>query len=339
MIEVEGLTKYYGPVLGIEDVTFCVEKGEILGFLGPNGAGKSTTMRILTCFMPPTRGTARVQGFDVFRDSLEVRRRVGYMPENVPLYTDMAVRTYLSFVADLKGIKRKRQSAAVDRVIEDCGLQGVNGRYIGKLSKGYRQRVGLAQALIHDPEVLILDEPTIGLDPRQIIEIRRLIQNLRGERTIILSSHVLPEVSQVCDNVIIINKGCLVAPKSTPEELDANLKSFNRVFLQVDGSPPKVISALENLEGVISVVSKESVSERINNYIIESDRDMDLRRQIAATITGSGWGLLELRPIGLSLEDIFIQLVTEEARPESPADHPDQGAETAADNTGKREAT
>jgi len=331
MIEVEGLTKYYGPVLGIKDVSFSVDKGEILGFLGPNGAGKSTTMRILTCFMPPTSGAARVHGFDVFRDSLEVRRRVGYMPESVPLYTDMSVRTYLSFVAELKGMKGKGRRAAVDRAIEECALQGVNGRYVGKLSKGYRQRVGLAQALIHDPEVLILDEPTMGLDPRQIIEIRRLIRNLRGQRTIILSSHILPEVSQVCDTMIIINKGSLVAQKSTPEQLNASLKSSNQIFLQVDGSPEEVTSALDSLEGVLSVVLKEPVSGQINNYIVESGSDMDVRGRVAAAVTGGGWGLLELRPLGLSLEEIFIQLVTEEQPPDAPSDHPAQGTEAAED--------
>ncbi len=322
MIEVEGLTKYYGHVLGIKDVTFYVEKGEILGFLGPNGAGKTTTMRILTCFMPPTSGTARIKGFDVFKDSLEVRRRVGYMPENVPLYTDMSVRAYLSFVSDLKGIKGVQRRTAVDRVIEECGLQGVNGRYIGKLSKGYRQRVGLAQALIHDPEVLILDEPTLGLDPRQIIEIRRLIKNLGGERTIIISSHILPEVSQICNSVIIINDGCLVAEKSTPEELDASLKHSNKVFLQVDGPPSEVISSMKNLDGVLSIVKRDQLGGHINinNYVVESMRDKDVRRQIAASVASNGWGLLELRPIGLSLEDIFIQLVTEEVHPELPAE-------------------
>jgi ABC-2 type transport system ATP-binding protein len=339
MIEVEGLTKYYGPVLGIKDVTFCVDKGEILGFLGPNGAGKSTTMRILTCFLTPTSGTARVEGFDVFKDSMDVRRRVGYMPENVPLYTDMSVRTYLSFVAELKGIRGQGRRAAVDQVVEECGLQEVDGRYIGKLSKGYRQRVGLAQALIHDPSVLILDEPTIGLDPRQIIEIRRLIKNLRGQRTIILSSHMLPEVSQVCDSVIIINKGSLVAQKSTPGELDAGLKSSNKVFLQLDGSPLEVTNALKKLDGVLSVALQESGSGQISNYIIESRRDMDVRRQIAATVAANGWGLLELRPIGLSLEDIFIQLVTEEIAPEAPAQYPAEGLPAAVVNKGKEDAT
>ncbi|MBW2305461.1 MAG: ATP-binding cassette domain-containing protein [Deltaproteobacteria bacterium] len=339
MIEVEGLTKYYGPVPGIKDVTFCVEKGEILGFLGPNGAGKTTTMRILTCFMPPSSGTARVKGFDVFKDSLEVRRRVGYMPENVPLYTDMPVRAYLSLVAELKGVRGRLRRAAVDRAIEECGLQGVNGRYIGKLSKGYRQRVGLAQALIHDPEVLILDEPTIGLDPRQIIEIRRLIRNLKGERTVILSSHILPEVSQICDNVIIINKGCLVAEKSTPEELDASLKRSNQVFLQVDGPSSAIISALKNLDGVLSVAQRDEVAGHINNYVVESMRDIDVRRHIAATVADNGWGLLELRSIGLSLEDIFIQLVTEETHSEVPLENSMQGIQKAAETSSPEETT
>ena len=339
MIEVEGLTKYYGPVLGIKDVTFSVKKGEILGFLGPNGAGKSTTMRILTCFITPTSGTARIDGFDVFKDSLEVRRRIGYMPENVPLYTDMPVGTYLAFVSDLKGMRGQKKRTAVDRVIEQCGLQGVNGRYIGKLSKGYRQRVGLAQALIHDPDVLILDEPTIGLDPRQIIDIRHLIKNLRGERTIVLSSHILPEVSQICDTMIIINKGSLVAQKSTPEELDAHLKNTNRVFLQVEGPSAEIIKALQGLNGVLSATLKERISGHVNTYIVESERERDVRRHIAAAVSGAGWGLLELRPLGLSLEDIFIQLVTKEEHPVPHEDHsPKTVTKENAHDVGKEEA-
>jgi ABC-2 type transport system ATP-binding protein len=201
MIEVEQLSKSYGPIKAIEDVSFAVEKGEILGFLGPNGAGKSTTMRILTCFMPPTSGTARIAGFDIFKDSLQVRRRLGYVPENAPLYTDMPVTSFLKFVGEIKGLSRRERLRQIGQVMDDCGIKEVQHRYIGKLSKGYRQRVALAQALLGSPEVLILDEPTIGLDPRQIIDIRQLIKGLAGQKTVILSSHILPEVSMICERV------------------------------------------------------------------------------------------------------------------------------------------
>ncbi|MDP7556183.1 MAG: ATP-binding cassette domain-containing protein, partial [Nitrospinota bacterium] len=218
MIQAENLTKFFGQTQAISNVSFSAAKGEILGFLGPNGAGKTTTMRLLSCFMPPTSGKARVAGYCVMNDSLEVRKRLGYLPENAPLYTHMTTRNYLHFVSEVKGIPAHERSRKVECVIGDCGLQEVSGRIIGVLSKGYRQRVGIAQALLNDPEVLILDEPTAGLDPKQIIEIRDLIKNLAGNRTIILSTHILPEVSMVCNRVIIINDGIIVA-KDTPDNL------------------------------------------------------------------------------------------------------------------------
>jgi len=311
MIEAANLTKYYGIIPGIEDVSFSIGKGDIVGFLGPNGAGKTTTMRILSGFFPPTRGKAQVAGFDVFKDSLEVRRRIGYLPESNPVYTDMLVSEYLNFVAEIKGIPKNQRQEKIEKVIDDCGVDEVEHRMIGKLSKGYRQRVGLAQALLNDPEVLILDEPTLGLDPKQIIEIRSMIKRLAGERTIILSTHILPEVSMICERVIIINEGRIVA-EDTPQNLDAQLQKAARISVQVDGSPPKVIKALEKINGVIRVTQQDKISDEVFNYIVESEKDIDIRRQTAKTIHQKGWGLLELKSLRMSLEDIFIKLVTEE---------------------------
>src|SRR3990167_5897585 len=237
MIEVQGLTKQYGPVTAIRDVSFRVEPGQVVGFLGPNGAGKTTAMRILSCFMPATSGAARVAGYDVFRQSMEVRRRIGYLPENVPLYTDMRVAPYLDFVAEVKGVGRAERRGRIAEVMERCLITDVQNRLIGKLSKGYRQRVGLAQAIVSDPEVLILDEPTIGLDPRQITEIRSLIKSLAGKHTVILSTHILPEVSMVCTGVVIINKGSIVAQGP----IDTLVQQFfptARLEVEIVGPPP-----------------------------------------------------------------------------------------------------
>ncbi|MDH5757777.1 MAG: ABC transporter ATP-binding protein, partial [Nitrospinota bacterium] len=254
MIEVEHLTKKYGEARGINDVTFNVEKGEILGFLGPNGAGKTTTMRILTCFMPATSGTARVAGYDVFEDSLNVRRQIGYLPETVPLYTDMQVPIYLKFVAGLKDVPYREINTRVGDLMERVGLSHMAHKFIGELSKGYRQRVGLAQALINDPKVLVLDEPTIGLDPKQIIEIRSLIKGLAGERTIILSSHILPEVSAICKRIIIIDEGRVKA-QDTPENLTTQLRVSDKVRARIGGPKEDVVKALWELEGVKNVES------------------------------------------------------------------------------------
>src|SRR5262245_31684439 len=252
MIEVDRLTKRYGPVPAIQDVSFTVEKGQIVGFLGPNGAGKTTTMRILSCFMPASGGTARVAGYDVFEQSLEVRRRIGYLPENVPLYADMTVGAYLDFVASIKGVSRGDRRRRVGEVLERCQIPDVRGRLIGRLSKGYRQRVGLAQALIADPEVLILDEPTIGLDPKQIVGIRQLIKSLAGAHTVILSTHILPEVSMVCEGVIIINRGGIVAQGP----IDTLVQQFfptSRVEVEIVGPPDAVRHGLERIPGVTTV--------------------------------------------------------------------------------------
>lgn len=312
MIEVEHLTKVYGTARGIEDVSFKVQKGEILGFLGPNGAGKTTTMRILTCFFPPTSGKARVAGYDVFEDSLEVRKRIGYLPENVPLYTDMSVPDYLGFVAGVKGVDRREIKTKVAKVMDECGLMEVAKKYIGELSKGYRQRVGLAQALINDPEVLILDEPTIGLDPRQIIDIRQLIKNLAGKRTVILSTHILPEVSMICHRVIIINEGRLIAV-DTPDNLMRQLQGSSQILLQVKGPHARVLQELEKVRGIHRVIRKGTGADNVDTYVVEAIKNTDIRKDLPIVIVKNNWELLEMRPVSMSLEDIFIKLVTEEA--------------------------
>lgn len=325
MIQVDRLTKHYGPVAAIQDVSFSVEKGEIVGFLGPNGAGKTTTMRILACFMPATGGAAKVAGYDVFSQSLEVRRRIGYLPENVPLYLDMPVAAYLEFVAEIKGVGRSERRRRVGDVMERCLIADVQDRLIGKLSKGYRQRVGLAQALVNDPEVLILDEPTLGLDPKQITEIRSLIKSLAGQHTVILSTHILPEVSMVCSRVLIIHQGQIVAG-DTPENLTARLSQSARIQVQVEGPAESVAAEIRRLPGVRSVEQK-IVGDGIGTFVVESARDRDIRRDLSRALVGKGWGLLELRPLGMTLEDIFIKLVTEE-EPASEAVEEERGEET-----------
>jgi ABC-2 type transport system ATP-binding protein len=311
MIEAEQLSKSYGPIKAIEDVSFVVEKGEILGFLGPNGAGKSTTMRILTCFMPPTSGTARIAGFDIFKDSLQVRRRIGYVPENAPLYTDMPVVSFLKFVGEMKGLSRRERLRQVGQVMDDCGIKDVQHRYIGKLSKGYRQRVALAQALLGNPDVLILDEPTIGLDPRQIIDIRQLIKGLAGQKTVILSSHILPEVSMTCQRVIIINRGRLVAV-DTPENLTTKMQTSSRLLVRVEGPGKEVVRALGAVSGVQTVKEDGVGPANVVTCVVESKKDRDVRKDVAAAVVRQNWGLLELRPVDLTLEDVFVRLVTEE---------------------------
>ena len=306
MIEVENLTKYYGTHPAIEDVTFTVNKGEIVGFLGPNGAGKTTTMRILTSFLPPSSGSARVAGFDVFQDSLESRRHIGYMPETVPLYPEMTVYEYLDFFGQLRRVPRRGQR--ITAVAEMCGLEDMIDARIGRLSKGYRQRVGLAQALLHDPDVLILDEPTVGLDPRQIIEVRQLIKSLAGEHTVILSTHILPEVSMVCQRVLIINEGRIVA-EDTPDRLKASLQGVDRVHLEVRRPTAEIVGRLQKIPGV------QAVQDRGDGvYEIECAPNTDHREEIAATVIQGGWGLLEMRQVSMSLEEIFLKLTTSDAQ-------------------------
>jgi ABC-2 type transport system ATP-binding protein len=311
MIEAEKLTKYYDKVAAIEDVSFTVDKGEIVGFLGPNGAGKTTTMRILTGFLPPSSGTARVAGYDILADSLQVRRRIGYLPEAVPLYTDMKVAAYLEFVAEVKGLERRERRRSVGQIMEKCRIVDVQRMLIGSLSRGYRQRVGIAQALLNNPEVLILDEPTVGLDPKQIIEIRQLIKELSGQSTIILSTHILPEVSMVCQRVIIINDGHIIAV-DTPENLTARLQSSAKLLLTVDGPVGQVEEALTQLPGVLRVELNDESRDATVSFVVESERSHDLRREVSRLIVDRGWGLLELRPADMTLEEIFIRLVTEE---------------------------
>jgi ABC-2 type transport system ATP-binding protein len=312
MIEAEGLTKFYGPRGAIKDVSFEIDKGEVVGFLGPNGAGKSTTIRILTCYMPPSSGTARVDGLDIMEESLRIRQKIGYLPETVPLYNELTVGRFLRFAAGAKGVEAKRMSSEVGRVISACGLEKVAGRMVGNLSKGFRQRVGLAQALLNDPSVLILDEPTIGLDPSQIIEIRRIIEELSQDRTILLSSHILPEVAQLCRRVIIINKGEIVATDS-PANLTSQLQKTSTILLEVSGPSAEFAQALENLDAIQKVsVEKNGTSK----FTIETDPSVDMRSDIAALAMQKGCGLLELRTMQLSLEDIFMQLVTEESTPQ-----------------------
>ncbi|HEY64845.1 MAG TPA: ATP-binding cassette domain-containing protein [Caldilineae bacterium] len=303
MIEVEDLTKFYGDFPALRGVSFRVERGEILGFLGPNGAGKTTTMRILTGFMPPTSGRVRIAGYDVFEESLDARRHIGYLPENVPLYPEMTVVSYLRFVAAVRRVPNPKD--AVERIMERLNLDDHADVIIGKLSKGYRQRVGLAQALIHDPEVIILDEPTIGLDPKQIIEVRELIRGLGGEHTIILSTHILPEVSQVCHRVLIINEGEIVA-EDTPEGLTARLKGGERIFIHVADEANGLTEVLDSIDGVQEVTH---VSD--GKYEVTCTLGRELRPVIARALIENGWELLELRPIAMSLEEVFLKLTTE----------------------------
>jgi ABC-2 type transport system ATP-binding protein len=310
MIQVEHLTKRYGSVTAVSDVTFNVDKGRIVGFLGPNGAGKSTTMKILSCFMPATGGTARVAGFDVFSQSLDVRRRIGYLPENAPLYVDLPVGAYLEFVAEIKGVGRRERRARVEEVMERCFIADMRRRLIGKLSKGYRQRVGLAQALLGDPEVLILDEPTIGLDPKQIAEIRALIRSLAGQHTVILSTHILPEVSMVCDGVIIINRGRIVA-QGTQSELVEQVFPTARTQVEIGGPRDQVLAALRAVPGVTQV-EQLTGGDGTARALVESPRDRDVRADVVQLATARGWRLLELHQVGMSLEEVFIRVVAGE---------------------------
>ncbi len=314
MIEVQHLTKRYGRVTAVEDVSFRVERGEILGFLGPNGAGKTTTMRILTGYMPATAGKALVAGFDVFDQPLEAKRRTGYLPETPPLYPDMTVREYLTFVASLKGIPGRDRRTRVTSAMERTRVADMAERHCGKLSKGYRQRVGLAQAIIHNPDVLILDEPTAGLDPKQIIETRQLIKELAGDHTIILSTHILPEVAQTCQRVVIINHGKVVAI-DTPDNLTAGLRGSETLYVQVDASGADAAATLAQVPGVTRVTAADAHGAA-TGYEVEGARDQDVRRALARTVVERGWGLLELRPMRMSLEEIFLHLTTEEEHKE-----------------------
>jgi ABC-2 type transport system ATP-binding protein len=310
VIEVQHLTKKYGPVTAVEDVSFRVERGEIFGFLGPNGAGKTTTMRILTGYMPATEGKAVVAGFDVFDQPIEAKRRTGYLPETPPLYPDMTVAEYLSFVAKIKGVPGGERTDRIKSVMDRTRITDMAARQCGKLSKGYKQRVGLAQALIHNPDVLILDEPTAGLDPKQIIETRQLIKELAGDHTIILSTHILPEVSQTCQRVVIINKGRVVAV-DTPDNLTSRLRGAETLYVQVDAAGADVSTSLGRIAGVTRVAVADR-RDGVLGYEVEGSRDTDIRRDLARAVVTNGWGLLELRPMRVSLEEVFLSLTTED---------------------------
>ena len=310
MIEVQHVTKRYGPVAAVNDVSFRVEAGQILGFLGPNGAGKTTTMRVLTGYLPPTEGTATIAGFDVLEEPIEVKRRTGYLPESPPLYPDMTVREYLTFIARINRLPAAERASRIDRVMERTSVGDVADRHCSKLSKGYRQRVGLAQAILHNPDVLVLDEPTAGLDPKQIIETRELIKELAGDHTIILSTHILPEVAQTCERVVIINKGRVVAEDS-PDNLTGRLHGAVTIQLQVDTLGADPTGALQAVPGVASVSASEPGNDGWT-VEVQSAQDVDIRRDIANAVVSNGWGLLEMRRARLSLEEIFLQLTTAE---------------------------
>ncbi|MFQ5584603.1 MAG: ABC transporter ATP-binding protein [Calditrichia bacterium] len=309
MIEVNELTRYYGEKRAIHNVSFEVEKGEILGLLGPNAAGKTTTMRILTCYMPPTSGNARVAGFDIWKEPVEVKKRTGYLPETPPLYPDLRVTEYLDFVCKIKGVPGSKIKSSIDSVIEKASLGEVRHQVIGSLSKGFKQRVGLAQALLNDPEVLILDEPTVGLDPRQIIEIRELIKSMGGDHTVILSTHILPEVEMTCGRVVIINDGEVVA-QDTPGNLTRRLKGRDRIVLEIDSNKGVVDEVLNHFKQITARETAPPQSGGKARYILETTAD--IRPQLANELVSKNIGLYELHAEAYSLEDIFLHLTTKE---------------------------
>ncbi len=315
MIEVRHVTKRYGPLTALDDISFRVEPGQILGFLGPNGAGKTTTMRLLTGYMPPTEGKVFVAGYDVFERPIDSKRRTGYLPESPPLYPDMTIREYLTFVARINGFRGAERTKRVDSSMARTSIDDMADRHCAKLSKGYRQRVGLAQAILHNPDVLIFDEPTAGLDPKQIIETRELIKGLGGDHTIILSTHILPEVAQTCQAVVIINKGRIVA-KDTPDNLTGRLRGSETIRLKIDALGADPAPVLNSVRGVISVTPEHSGNDR-TDFEIQSAKGADVRRELAQIVVSRGWGLLEMRQIQMSLEDIFLQLTTEESDDEA----------------------
>jgi ABC-2 type transport system ATP-binding protein len=327
MIKVQGLTKRYARTVAVDNISFEVEKGQIVGFLGPNGAGKTTTMRVLTCFLPPTMGTANVAGFDVLTNPMEVKKRIGYLPESPPLYPEMEVIEYLTFVGKMKGIRSADLDRRLDDVVGRCSLGDVRSKLIDRLSKGYRQRVGIAQAIIHNPEVLILDEPTAGLDPKQIIEIRELLRALSGDHTIILSTHILSEVEHNCERVIIINEGKLVANDSYTN-LTSRPRDTETAALEIEApggspNPTDVQQRLEQVPGVSRVVMKDSKDGRLL-FEVESLQGRRIRADLARAVVNSGWNLGEIRPVGMSLEEVFLQLTAAE-RKDQPIERQEGG--------------
>jgi ABC-2 type transport system ATP-binding protein len=306
VIEVEGVSKYYGPTRGVENISFRVARGEILGLLGPNGAGKTTTIRMITGYMPPSEGRIRIDGFDLDEDPYEARRRIGYLPDNPPLYPEMTVRAYLAFMAELRGVPRPRRRERVDAVIEAMELQAVAGRLIGHLSRGFRQRVGLAQALVHEPPALVLDEPTVGLDPRQIAEMRELIRRLGSDRAVVLSSHILPEVQAICHRVIILHRGQVLAEDDT-QRLGATVRGTRRLALRVARDPQRAATVLAGVPGVTQVVPGEE-----GLFYVHSQPEQDVREALFFALADAGLPLVELRPADVSLEEVFLQLTTDE---------------------------
>ncbi len=311
MIELEHISKYYGDFPAVTDISFRVEQGEILGFLGPNGAGKSTTMKVITGFHPPTEGTATVAGYDIVNESLEARRHIGYLPETVPLYTDMDVRDYLAFMGKIRGMTSEYIRRRIGEVVEICRLEEYRDTHIGKLSKGFRQRVGIAQAILHEPDVLVLDEPTIGIDPIQVVETRQLIKNLGGEHTLIISTHILPEVSMICERVIIIHEGQIVAVDK-PENLASRLRGIERIEVDAKGPSREIATALETISGVESVQHRYSQADGFSTFLVSAEPQAEPRAQIAAAVVTGGWELLRLQSVGMSLEEIFLRVTTEE---------------------------
>ncbi|MEN6315577.1 MAG: ABC transporter ATP-binding protein [Clostridiaceae bacterium] len=311
MIEIQNLTKRYGQIKAVNNLNFTVEKGEILGFLGPNGAGKSTTMNIITGYLPSSEGTVKVCGYDIMESPKEVKKRVGYLPEQPPVYMDMTVRDYLNFVADLKMVDKKQKKNQLSDIMELVKIGDHRDRLIKNLSKGYKQRVGLAQALVGSPEVLVLDEPTVGLDPKQIIEIRKLIKALGKEHTIILSSHILPEVSAVCERVVIINKG-EIAAIDTPENLSKGFDTASKLLVSIAGPKNSVENDIREIYGVKYVETAAETDKEAISYIVESDKDIDIRKPLFFAMAKLGYPIIELKTTGMTLEDIFLQIVTQE---------------------------
>jgi len=311
MIELKNVTKKFSNKTAVSGVSFEVKKGEIIGFLGPNAAGKTTTMRMITGFFPPTEGEVIVAGIDMSKDPLAAKAKIGYMPENVPLYKEMEVYSYLKFIAEIKGVKKNEIKGRVQKCMEETGLTAVTHSVIAKLSKGYKQRVGLAQAILNDPEVLVLDEPTVGLDPKQIREIRNLIKNMKGERTIILSTHILPEVSMTCDRVIVINEGKIIAQDEVKNLTDPDSKS-TQIYLEVEAPKTEVIDEIGKIKGIEKIREENRIGDGVYSYMITTDGKKDVRRDIVSRIVKNNWGLLEFKRQQLSLEDVFLKLVTRE---------------------------
>jgi len=328
MIEIQNLTKRYGQIVAVDNLNFTVEKGEILGFLGPNGAGKSTTMNIITGYLPSTEGTVKVSGFDIAQEPNEVKKRIGYLPENPPLYTDMTVDEYLNFVSQLKKVEKSKRKEQISNIVELLRIGDVRKRLIKNLSKGYKQRVGVAQALIGNPEVLILDEPTVGLDPNQILEVRNVIKDLGKEHTIILSTHIMQEVKAVCERVVIINKGKIVAV-DTPENLSKSISNSLRIVITVAGPKSSVLDALKSINGVNRVDVLKKKEDDVFDYVVDSDKEIDVRKTIFFEFAKLGYTILEFRTEEMDLEEVFRELTTKSNNSidESPEDNDSKGAE------------